>query len=1166
MPPRMKLLQLKWKVLAALASAKGTVDPLTFERVERVQAERLFDSLSSSSPFASRYTRFTYDGELQRVTIRFDSIAHSSAENFAISWWADWFPNLPRAYQMFFFRPAGRTFRGFYGQCAGSVKEPDYSIIPNSANFPSLVIEADMSAGDELVRDKNIWIQGSGGATKVVLLLTVKLAGDSITAFLEICRPTSTQKFCLLPESPQMKDDDPTVTLGSSLVSQTSTLVEKYSTTASQAPTSTPTTILFDTIRPTQSTRRRAKLAKDVTRRRTIIEPTAPEITQEATRTNQPTENGSDAGQCSSIGNSCYKDYAEQPQVKCPNEHHILYTMDSNPESYFTMPEIPRRIQHRPDPARLPFLTRSYFRELRQQCHECNCGYELGIITPGTSNSACPDEGISSRCSNWMACFCEAAIKHPVPSVTYGDKSEVLEILQSFPLWMRRQLIGFKITHEGIDYSFPNDDLLEPLNKLPTSTYRLHNAVQLGVQEPGEGENGEIRLDVGHTLGGTFELRVIHAMQAAEGAVQMFSNRIAKSVQALKQGHTYSVFCPGDSSAVSDSGHPGARSGNVPTQQARSSESTRAPGLSSNVFSDLREQCSECTCNWDGAIFKVSSGGASTRCSSSEIAFGCENTLQCSCKLEEPKTHTSIESTMLAGKAGGGKRFLDWMVLKCSFLRTLESIADARALILNTGSALTDEVRQEALPIDEMYEHSEFRMFLWEWIFRRRLEITPEDWYPGHLSEPLDKDSNEFKDGIYKELGQIIHDLRAFLSWYLQDSLQIHAIYSTNLQRKIVRRWDGGPKSILEARADETEPSRFSDDFTPDSANAALAALGVFETGPTIICWEVKNVMDDLVTNPGYYKTRKVPSDFGLAPPGYEYEAPDPLKYSGRKPGNGGPSFDWKGYSWGYFDRLFETCLQCACTRDDSEATLKQVRLTKNSGSDCDNDFAVYQCTEWLRCYCSSRLGAVPEDDGGPAIYEPKKDPDDDGDGDDDKKPGRKKGRFRKLGQTIKRIFRIGKGSSRYQPLDGADIDNTDPHPRHQVSGTKEPYYLEGPGGLSRDWLYTGSTVALFALEQYLFRGTSKSGFLSKRSTSGVTRQPEDSGSTLEFGNSPTVPWGEETEVDLEAAIASICRLIQQNPTWLYQDGSSHISFNREFIEGLNIACATLGRVAAFIL
>ena len=79
-------------------------------------------------------------------------------------------------------------FDTFTGTYAGSVKEPDFIITPNIAQRPSIVLECGWSESfPRLRRDKDLWIRGSGGLVKLVILINFnKLAHGRVSGIVEV--------------------------------------------------------------------------------------------------------------------------------------------------------------------------------------------------------------------------------------------------------------------------------------------------------------------------------------------------------------------------------------------------------------------------------------------------------------------------------------------------------------------------------------------------------------------------------------------------------------------------------------------------------------------------------------------------------------------------------------------------------------------------------------------------------------------------------------------------------------------------------------------------------------------------------------------------------------------------------------------------------------------
>lgn len=70
----------------------------------------------------------------------------------------------------------------------GSSKEPDFSVTPKSATFPTLVVESGWSESfPRLRRDKDLWIHGGGGKIQLVLLIKwSSLSGGRVSGLIEV--------------------------------------------------------------------------------------------------------------------------------------------------------------------------------------------------------------------------------------------------------------------------------------------------------------------------------------------------------------------------------------------------------------------------------------------------------------------------------------------------------------------------------------------------------------------------------------------------------------------------------------------------------------------------------------------------------------------------------------------------------------------------------------------------------------------------------------------------------------------------------------------------------------------------------------------------------------------------------------------------------------------
>lgn len=79
-------------------------------------------------------------------------------------------------------------FNAFTGIHARSTKEPDFSITPNMALYPSIIFECGWSESFPCLRsDKDLWIHGFGGNIKLVILVKFnKLAEGRVSGIVEV--------------------------------------------------------------------------------------------------------------------------------------------------------------------------------------------------------------------------------------------------------------------------------------------------------------------------------------------------------------------------------------------------------------------------------------------------------------------------------------------------------------------------------------------------------------------------------------------------------------------------------------------------------------------------------------------------------------------------------------------------------------------------------------------------------------------------------------------------------------------------------------------------------------------------------------------------------------------------------------------------------------------
>ncbi|KAI5795357.1 hypothetical protein DFH27DRAFT_117781 [Peziza echinospora] len=85
----------------------------------------------------------------------------------------------------------GTTIGNFHMPCTNSIKEPDTALRVRGEGFPSLVIETGCSESyPKLKQDIDLWMVGTGGVTKVCILVKFSArAGSRLAGYIEVARP-----------------------------------------------------------------------------------------------------------------------------------------------------------------------------------------------------------------------------------------------------------------------------------------------------------------------------------------------------------------------------------------------------------------------------------------------------------------------------------------------------------------------------------------------------------------------------------------------------------------------------------------------------------------------------------------------------------------------------------------------------------------------------------------------------------------------------------------------------------------------------------------------------------------------------------------------------------------------------------------------------------------
>jgi hypothetical protein len=80
------------------------------------------------------------------------------------------------------------AFKNFHPPYNSSSKEPDFCVLPEGLDLPTIVIEAGWSETNQrLQRDKALWLRGGAGDVKLVLLVKwYKRVNDRVAGTAEV--------------------------------------------------------------------------------------------------------------------------------------------------------------------------------------------------------------------------------------------------------------------------------------------------------------------------------------------------------------------------------------------------------------------------------------------------------------------------------------------------------------------------------------------------------------------------------------------------------------------------------------------------------------------------------------------------------------------------------------------------------------------------------------------------------------------------------------------------------------------------------------------------------------------------------------------------------------------------------------------------------------------
>ncbi|KAF3923462.1 hypothetical protein ABW21_db0207790 [Orbilia brochopaga] len=185
---------------------------IVFNNVEPELARKFGDILSGKY-WESRNIGFGYDAGFRQLRLRLDNQFRCAPNYMDILWKDCWAPLLPKDCRKNHFSESGLPrlrIDGFDEAYKNCVLEADYCLFPKVTSskkyhFPSLVIhEGSADMHTFFHRDKDLWLKGTYGDTRVFLLIEVTKVGDDLIAFLEVWRKDgSNHRYTIVPRPVQ---------------------------------------------------------------------------------------------------------------------------------------------------------------------------------------------------------------------------------------------------------------------------------------------------------------------------------------------------------------------------------------------------------------------------------------------------------------------------------------------------------------------------------------------------------------------------------------------------------------------------------------------------------------------------------------------------------------------------------------------------------------------------------------------------------------------------------------------------------------------------------------------------------------------------------------------------------------------------------------------------
>ncbi|KAK6540402.1 hypothetical protein TWF694_009201 [Orbilia ellipsospora] len=199
-------------------------DYISIPSISPEEADLIRERLVKSPTFQQLTGRFNYDGEFSQIRItKPDALINTPARWLQAQetyWKARGM--LPDTYDNDVTSLCGIEFKGFNLPHTSTTKTPNFSLMPWSSLFPSIVVETGHTQPlTDLERDKEIWKTSTNGQTKVVLITKfTKTARGTVSCFVDIHRVNGLggvgicSRFTIFPPPPDNAEQSYPISLG----------------------------------------------------------------------------------------------------------------------------------------------------------------------------------------------------------------------------------------------------------------------------------------------------------------------------------------------------------------------------------------------------------------------------------------------------------------------------------------------------------------------------------------------------------------------------------------------------------------------------------------------------------------------------------------------------------------------------------------------------------------------------------------------------------------------------------------------------------------------------------------------------------------------------------------------------------------------------------------